>query len=579
VAVLLVLLLLSITLGLSYAMVRTQNTVSAIARNSDRRLLAREAALAGLTMAYQNMFSQSWGGVGTSFSRSLTSYESFTVTFTAGDPTLLKSDGTLDKDKSDYRRYPFRVTLASTGTSIDPGDSTRVATHKARAIVQLIPMALASEPNRWSEALGFTLYQCSWSDYSTVAVPFRATGRVRLGALFSLGESYNWSSSAREDFLTALNVTRTTTWRVTGITRSGSTATATCSAHGFKAGDSVTISGAFQGAYNGTFTITGVTTNTFNYTVSGTPTTPATGTMITAASDRGQVDWRPLEGTNLKPILFPETWLSWFGGGILTLLDQMGIKYDDGGYLSTTLGPTSTPSTYRLYPGGPSYTVATLPQNCSGTYTADLKTNPLGILAASGSVYLNDNTTIEGTIFTGANGDVNVCGKLVNVAAAQNLLPLYSTTTTPPLRLPIVMSRDDFRVYSGASGTLRGVATAAGVFEVMSGSQVDDVMSLQLRIMSSGILIHGRTEWDQTSSWWQTQYSNFTSQSSQGKVKYFADYLQLNAGLQPQPTVIVSPDTTDTARYIWSNLQSPIYAYPNSTDGLSWQIVSWTDNP
>ncbi len=66
------------------------------------------------------------------------------------------------------------------------------------------------------------------------------------------------------------------------ITRSGSTATLTSTiAHGFKTNDVIHISGADQSQYNGDFTITVTGTTTFTYTVSGTPTTPATGTILT----------------------------------------------------------------------------------------------------------------------------------------------------------------------------------------------------------------------------------------------------------------------------------------------------------
>lgn len=61
------------------------------------------------------------------------------------------------------------------------------------------------------------------------------------------------------------------------ITRSGSTATATLASHGLAVGDQVTIAGATQSEYNGIQTVTAVTTNTFEYAVSGTPATPATG--------------------------------------------------------------------------------------------------------------------------------------------------------------------------------------------------------------------------------------------------------------------------------------------------------------
>lgn len=69
------------------------------------------------------------------------------------------------------------------------------------------------------------------------------------------------------------------------VTLSGTTATATVSNHGYSNGNSVLHSG-FTGtsdAYNGTFTISGVTTNTYQFTVTTTaesPATPATGTLV-----------------------------------------------------------------------------------------------------------------------------------------------------------------------------------------------------------------------------------------------------------------------------------------------------------
>lgn len=73
---------------------------------------------------------------------------------------------------------------------------------------------------------------------------------------------------------------------VTSITRSSSTATVTTSsAHGLTTGNAVTISGASQTEYNGTFTITVTDTTHFTYTVSGTPATPATGTIVLKLTD------------------------------------------------------------------------------------------------------------------------------------------------------------------------------------------------------------------------------------------------------------------------------------------------------
>jgi hypothetical protein len=77
-----------------------------------------------------------------------------------------------------------------------------------------------------------------------------------------------------------LDFTLGTDVAVSGITRSLTTATATATAHGFTTGDQVNIRGADQDDYNGDFLITVVDPDTFEYTVSGSPATPATGTIV-----------------------------------------------------------------------------------------------------------------------------------------------------------------------------------------------------------------------------------------------------------------------------------------------------------
>jgi hypothetical protein len=66
----------------------------------------------------------------------------------------------------------------------------------------------------------------------------------------------------------------------TSITRSGTTATATLTAHGIPDGKKAVIRGATDTLYNGVFTITSTGANTFTYTMDGTPAaSPATGTI------------------------------------------------------------------------------------------------------------------------------------------------------------------------------------------------------------------------------------------------------------------------------------------------------------
>ncbi len=83
------------------------------------------------------------------------------------------------------------------------------------------------------------------------------------------------------DLLDACLVNGYATASVTGITRSGSTATATIATNStLVTGDYITISGANETDYNVTAQITVLSSTQFTYAVSNSPTTPATGTIL-----------------------------------------------------------------------------------------------------------------------------------------------------------------------------------------------------------------------------------------------------------------------------------------------------------
>ena len=63
------------------------------------------------------------------------------------------------------------------------------------------------------------------------------------------------------------------------LTRSGSTATVSYTAHGYSTGYLIRIAGADQADYNGLHTITVTDANTFTFPVANSPATPATGTI------------------------------------------------------------------------------------------------------------------------------------------------------------------------------------------------------------------------------------------------------------------------------------------------------------
>jgi hypothetical protein len=79
---------------------------------------------------------------------------------------------------------------------------------------------------------------------------------------------------------------------IQSITRVSTTATVTKKNHGFTDGQTVTIVGAAQTEYNGAITVGGATADTFTYTVSGSPATPATGSLY--LTDANQSVWGSL---------------------------------------------------------------------------------------------------------------------------------------------------------------------------------------------------------------------------------------------------------------------------------------------
>lgn len=83
---------------------------------------------------------------------------------------------------------------------------------------------------------------------------------------------------------------------VTSITRSGTTATATRTTHGFLLDDVILNAGANETEYNGLFRVTAVTTNTYTFEVTGTPATPATGTLTSKKASAGWT--KEFSGTN-----------------------------------------------------------------------------------------------------------------------------------------------------------------------------------------------------------------------------------------------------------------------------------------
>lgn len=232
---------------------------------------------------------------------------------------------------------------------------------------------------------------------------------------------------------------------VGSITRSGTLATVNLSAHGFVTGQSVTISGATQSAYNGTFIITSLGPDSFTYTVTEGPVSPAGGGTAKVGSTA-----RAIEAINANPnpgvvralgsttVTVTTTANHGFSTGNLVTIS--GVTDSTGVLVSEyNIGPMSLTKT-----GNKSftYTIAgtTPATTATGTITADGSASAKTItqLVRSGNVvtattsvahgFINGQTvSIGGTAGTNEGGYV---GSFVISGATANTFT-FSVVTTP----------------------------------------------------------------------------------------------------------------------------------------------------
>lgn len=477
--ILLVLALISMTLGVSYSLLRTQAASTSTSNNGRTQIGARQAAWTGLSAGMRRMSQTSWNGVGTTITGNLSGSDSYSVSYTIGDAAL-PTTGT------DAQDYPLSVTVVSTGYSVDPSASSVATTYKLEAVLKLVPRALPANPSPWSTMLPYTFYQTG-SDNMSVELPLRITGPQRWqGGLTSFLSVYPTSANARNRYLSDLNAMR------------------------------------------------------FN----------------------GYADCRPFSG----PIQLPTANTSTTIRSQLTT--SLGITLTNAS--AVTISNWTHPgnvTTYKMFAGGPSYTIPTLDATVSNTtLQPNPRTNPAGLFYRNGDLTLGNNATVVGTII--ASADVIFSGTNVNVTA-YSLAPLTGTSVAPSL--PVIMAGDDVRVLAGSSSTVRGVVAVFDDFTSEAGTQ-NTTFDLAGNLIATLIDVQKRTEWDKGSTWWNFVYSLFGSQSS---VDYWPVYTSL-LGLDYTPRLTIGPSTDPVVKQ-WFNGTSPVYAVGSGDAGLQWSVIRVTE--
>lgn len=200
VAVLLVLLLMTLTLALSYAMVRTQSMALMIQGNSGRQWAAQQAAIAGTMIALKKMQKSDWAGFGTTLNGTLSTSESYSVTYNFGDPSLTSAN-------PDYNDYPFRGTLSVTGKSVDPVNSQNIASCQITTVVRLVPRQLSAEPSDWNAMQQYMVYQTDSFPFE-IDLPCQLAGPVRIQGALKIAPNYPSTPESWQRYLSDLNFMR-----------------------------------------------------------------------------------------------------------------------------------------------------------------------------------------------------------------------------------------------------------------------------------------------------------------------------------------------------------------------------------
>ena len=203
-AVVLVLGLLALTLTLSYAMLRMEYQVEQSQTNISGLDKARLAAVTGISVALRKMHDGTWAGVDTTLHGSLGSGVVYDVGFATGDPSLTSSHPS-------YGEYPYRVTLSSIGTAVDPAQPNAQVTYRVQTVAQLTRRQLnaATTPSRWSQLNTYTVYQ--WNASSTprdmpIELPCQIRGNACFEGRLRLCQAYPKYQGSRERYLKDLKL-------------------------------------------------------------------------------------------------------------------------------------------------------------------------------------------------------------------------------------------------------------------------------------------------------------------------------------------------------------------------------------
>jgi type IV pilus assembly protein PilY1 len=276
----------------------------------------------------------------------------------------------------------------------------------------------------------------------------------------------------------------TATKSVTSLARSGNTVTAVSATHGFSSGQTVNIAGADQAQYDGDHTITVVDGNTFTYTITELPVSPATaasGQTLTAAKGSGSlvsITSLVLGGTNGNTVTATTSAAHNFTTGQSVTISGANEGEYDGTFAVTVTDATHFTYTIVTSPATPASTPGNVSVTRSDGTTASSAVSSIArsattvTVSTSGNVFTGTLTCSAVTVTSAVSATYNVSGRTcTKVGNKQLTFQLSASEVAPvsPATGTILADASVTRTISSmtrptGSGTVTVVTSAAHTF-------------------------------------------------------------------------------------------------------------------
>lgn len=227
-------------------------------------------------------------------------------------------------------------------------------------------------------------------------------------------------------------------------------------------------------------------------------------------------------------------------------------------------------STYRIYEGGPEYTVQAITVN---VLTADLApdpaTNPLGIYyhATGGDLVINSNVDIEGTLIS--TKKIKLDGTNINLTA-HNIESLNESSI--PIRLPTLIC-ENLELEEESTVSITGLVA---VFQdvILKKGGADNAFTIEGRLVfDEKFEVYEHTSWKDLN--YLTLYQTFDTQEIFHR---FPSWIASDQSIALTPRIQIKPDPTEVT-YHWLKPISgePIFVPPTGGSGLQFQVINWGD--